>query len=84
MEAVLADPVPKSPGARRPAEKSTTAADELGGGERLASMVDELAAVPGATAGADGSSEAEAGVADAVLESRVEKPVVLEEQTVLP
>ena len=50
MEAVLADPVPKSPGARRPAEKSTTAADELGGGERLVSTADEPVVVPGAMA----------------------------------
>ena len=33
--------------------------------------------------GAAGPSEAEAGVADATPESRAEKPVVLEEQTML-
>ena len=47
-------------------------------------MMDELAVVPGATARVAGSSEAEAGVADAAPESRAEKSVVPEEQAVLP
>ncbi|XP_066323408.1 uncharacterized protein [Miscanthus floridulus] len=46
-------------------------------------MVDKPVAVPGPTAGAVGSSEAEARAIDATLESRAEKPVVLEEQTTL-
>ena len=45
MKAMPADPVPESLGARRPAEESTATADELGGRERLASMVNEPAAV---------------------------------------
>ena len=45
----------------------------------LALMVDELAAVPGAMAGATGSLEAVAGVVDVTPESGVEKPVVPEE-----
>ena len=83
-EVVLADPIPKSSGARRPTEKSTKAVDELGDGEQLVLTVDEPAAVPRAMAGAAGSLEAEVGVADAVSESRVEKSVVPEEQTALP
>ena len=79
MEALLADPVPESLGARWPAEESTAVADELGGGEQLALMVDEPPAVPGATAAATGSLEMEAGVADAAPESGAEKLVVLEE-----
>ena len=78
MEAMPTDPVLESLGAWRPTEESTATADELGSRERLASMADEPAAVPEATARATGSSEAEAGVADAVPESGVEKPVVPE------
>ena len=78
-ESVSADPIPKSPGARWPMEESTAAADELGGKERLASMADKPAAVPGEMAGATGPLEVEAGVANAMPETRVEKPVVLEE-----
>jgi len=44
----------------------------------------DLATVPRTTAGATKSLKAEARVANAVLESRAEKPVVLEEQTALP
>ena len=79
-----ADPVSESPSARRPAEESTAAADELGGRERLASTADEPVVVPGATARATGSLEVEAGVANTMSESRAEKSVVPEEQTVLP
>ena len=82
-EAMLANPVPKSPGARQPMKESTAAADELGGGERLASMVDEPATVPRATAGAAGSSEADAGVADAAPELGAEEPVEPKEQAAL-
>jgi len=64
--------------------ESTAAADGLGDDERLAPMADESAAVPRATAGAAGSSEVGDGVANTTLESGVEKPVVLEEQTALP
>ena len=49
----------------------------------MASTVDEPTVVPGATAGAVGSSEADAGVADVASKSRAEKPVVPEEQTTL-
>ena len=45
----------------------------------MASMVDEPAVVPGAKAGAIGSSEAEARVADTAPKSGAEKPMVLEE-----
>jgi len=46
--------------------------------------MDESAAMPVAMVGATGSLEVDAGVADAVLESGVEKPVVLEDQAALP
>ena len=65
-------------------EESTTAADGLGGGDRLVTTADKSAATLGATAGATGSSEADAGVTDDVPKSRAEKPVVLEEQASLP
>ena len=81
---MLADPVPESPVAQRPAEDSTTAADELGGNKRLASTADGLATVPRATAEAARSSGADAGVADAAPEARAKKPIVLEEQTMFP
>ena len=54
--------------------------DGLGDEERLATTVDESAVMPKATARAVGSSEADAGVANAALESGMEKPVVPEEQ----
>ena len=79
-----ADPVLESQGARCPMEESTAAADGLGDGERFVPMADEPAAVPGVIAGAVGSSEADAGVADVASKSRAEKPVVPEEQTALP
>ena len=83
-EAMPAAPVPESPGARQPAEDLTAAVDGLGSSERLASMADGSAMVPRAMAEAAGSSGAEAGVADATPEARVEKPTVPEEQTTLP
>ena len=83
MEAMPADPVLESQGARCPMEESTAAADGLGDGERFVPMADEPAAVPGVIAGAVGSSEADAGVADVASKSRAEKPVVPEEQTKL-
>ena len=84
VEAMPADPVLESLGARWHAEESTAATDILSGGEKLASMTDGSMSVPGATAEAAGSSGAEAGVADAALESKAEKPMVPEEQTTLP
>ena len=50
----------------------------------MAMMVDESAAMLGATARAAGLSEAEAGVADTMPKSRAERPMVLEEQAALP
>ena len=61
MEEVPVDPIPESPGARRSVEESTAATGELGGGEKLASMVDESTTVPEATTEIAGSSGAEAG-----------------------
>ena len=84
METIRADSVPDSPGAHRSAEESTTTASEIGGGERLLTMVDESAAMPGAAVRATRSSKAEAGAANAMLESGAERPVVPEEQAALP
>jgi len=65
-------------------EESTAAADGLGGGERLVSMADGSATVPGATTEAAGSSGAEARVADAALEAGAEKSTMPKEHTALP
>ena len=69
----------ESPGARQFAEESTTVVGGVEGGEQLATTTDESVATPGAMVRAVGSSEAEAEVTDAMLESRAERPVVLEE-----
>ena len=50
----------------------------------MATTADGSAAAPRVMAVAVGSSEAEARVADTALESATGKPMVLEEQTVLP
>ena len=84
MEATPAAPIPESPSAWQSVEESAATANGLGGGERLASTADGLATVPGATAEAAGSSGAEAGVTDVVPRAGAEKPVVPEEQMVLP
>ena len=81
---MLVAPILESPGARQSAEESTTAADGLGGGERMASMVDRSVMVPGVSAEAAGSSGAEVGVTDTAPESGAGKSTVPEEQTVLP
>ena len=79
------DHVPVSSGAQRRMKESTAAADELDDDERLAPTVGESATtVPEAMVGAAKSLEADAGVADAVPELRVEKPVEPEEQAALP
>ena len=78
------DPIPESLGAQQPAEESTGPSAGLGSDERLASTADGSAAAPGATVGTTGSSGAEAAVAGVTPESKAEKPVVLEEQTLLP
>ena len=84
MEAIPADPVSESPGVQRPLEESTADADELGGRERLASVADEPMAMPRAMVGTTRSSDVDAGVVDAASESGAEKPMVPEEQTMLP
>ena len=55
-EAMLADPVPESLGARRPAEESTTTAGGLGSGEWLAPTVNGSATMAEATTEAIGAS----------------------------
>lgn len=73
------DPIPESLGARQSAEELTTATGELGGGERLALMADELATVPEATTKTIGSSEAETGATDVTPAFRAERPAMSEE-----
>ena len=67
------------PGARQPAEESTTTVDGLGGDKRLASKADGSAMMLGAMAEAAGSSGAKAEVTDATPEARAEKPAVSNE-----
>ena len=63
------DSVPESSGAQLFAEESTTAADGVGGGERLATMAADAMEMPGATARATESLEVGAGAADVMSES---------------
>ena len=65
-------------------EESTATAGGLGSGERLAPRADGSAAMPEAMTKAVVASEADARVADAALESRTERPAVLEEHMALP
>jgi len=71
--------VPESSSARQFVEESATTPGGVEGGEQLATTANESAAMLGATAGAIGSSEAEARVADTAPKSGAEKPMVLEE-----
>ena len=50
----------------------------------MATVVDKSMAMPRATAGATGSLEVDARVADAAPESGAEKPMVPEEQATFP
>ena len=84
MEATPAAPIPESPSAWQPEEKSTTTAGGLDDDERVALTTDGSAAVPEATAGTAGSSGAEARVDGDAPESRAAKLVAPEMQTVLP
>ena len=45
-EAMPANSIPESLGARRPTKESTTAADGVGGGERLAMMAADATETP--------------------------------------
>ena len=74
-----ADPVSGSPGARQPAEESTTAAGGLVDSKRSVSVEDGLARIPKATAGTIGASGAEAGVASDAPEFGSTEPVAPEE-----
>ena len=79
-EALQIDSVLESPGARRFAEDSTTAADGVGGGERSATMTGDLIETLGATARAAESSKVEARAAGAVPKSVAQGPAASEEQ----
>ena len=84
MEALLADPVPESTGARRPTEESTATTGGLGGDGQLALMADGSATVHGAMAETARSSMANARDAGAVPESGAAKLVAPEEQPAPP
>ena len=84
METLRADSVPESPGTRRFVEDSTTAADGVGGGERLTTMTGDLTEMPGEVARAAESSKAEAKAARAMLESGAQRLAALEEQAARP
>ena len=84
MEAMLADPILESPGARWPTEESTTAADGVGGGERLATMVADAMETLGAIARAAKSLEVGARAANIAPESGAGRLVVSKEQATLP
>ena len=83
-EVTPAAPMSGSPGARQPAEESTTATGGLGDGERLASAVDGSATIPGATTGTARPSGAEAGAASHAPEYGLMELVAREELTAPP
>ena len=84
VETLWTDSVLESPGARQFVKDSTTTADGVGGGERLATTVDDSTEMPGATARAAKSLEAGAGAIDVVPESGEQMPASSEEQTARP
>ena len=65
-------------------EDLTTTVVGVGGGERSAMMMGDSMETLGATARATESSKAEAGAADVVLESMVQRPAASKEQAVHP
>ena len=65
-------------------EESTTIADGVRGGERLATTANDSTEMPGAMARAPESSEVGAGAANVMLESRTQRPVASEERTTCP
>ena len=83
-ETLRTDSVLESLRARQSMKESTTAADGVGGGERLATMVGESMETPGATAGATESSKVRAGATDVMSEYRAQRPAASEEQAVHP
>ena len=84
METLQTDSIPESPSAHQFAEESTTAADGVGGGERLVTTADDSVETPGAMAGAAKSSEAGAGATDVMPEFGVQRPAVSKEQAACP
>ena len=65
-------------------EESTTAANGVGGRERLTMAVADATEMLGETAGATKSSKARAGATNVAPESRVGRPVVPKEHVALP
>ena len=82
METLWTDSVPESPGVCQFVEDSTTATDGVRGGERLVTMADDSVETPGATMRAIESFEA--GAADAMAESRAQRPTASEERATCP
>ena len=82
MEKLRTDFIPESPGACWFMEDSTPTTDGVGGGERLATTADDSVETPGATMRAIESFEA--GAADAMAESRAQRPTASEERATCP
>ena len=80
----MADSIRESPSARRSTEESSTAADGVSDGERLATTAGDSVEMPGVTAGAAKSLEVGAGAIDVVPESAAQRPVALVEQAARP
>ena len=72
MEILRIDSILESPDARRFAKDPTTASDEVGGGEQLATMVGNSMEALGAMVRAIESLEAEVGATYTMPESRAQ------------
>ena len=83
-EAIPADTVLESPGARQPTVELTAATDVLGGNKWATAMMDGSATKPAAMAETVESLEATTGAADVMSESRAERPTVSVEQAACP
>ena len=84
METLQTDSVPGSPSAYRFAKDSTTTADGVRGGERLATTTGESMEMPGAMARATESLKAVAGATDVVPKSGARRSAVSKEQAAHP
>ena len=71
MKTMPTDSILESLGTQRFAKESATAADGVGGGERLATTAADAMETPGATTGDAEPLEAGAGAVDVVPESSV-------------
>ena len=84
VETTSIAPVPKSPSARQPEERSATAAGGPGDGEPLAQTTGASAIATEATTETVGTLGAEAAAAVVAPEAREATPTMAEEQIVPP